>query len=255
MAVLTPETMAFVQRLRAVFHPEEIILFGSRAYGTARPDSDADLLLVVPATDEPPAARVSRAASLAGEARVDAHVFPYTAEEIRQYVARGNTAVRDALARGELLYPGGDRSRYARVAEEWCATAAAQAWLSVARRDLQDAEDLLQIGRVSALPNVAFHCQQAAEKALKALIFHLGGEPERTHRLTELLLAIADLSPGEGKRLMLRHGPKAGELTPYAVAGRYPEGPGVDRQKAEWAVATARAILQDVARLIGEASG
>jgi len=29
------------------FHPEKIILFGSRARGNARPDSDADLLVVM----------------------------------------------------------------------------------------------------------------------------------------------------------------------------------------------------------------
>ena len=35
------------KRIAKRFHPEKIILFGSYAMGTARPDSDADLLVVM----------------------------------------------------------------------------------------------------------------------------------------------------------------------------------------------------------------
>lgn len=37
-----------VQRIVRKFHPERIILFGSQARGDARPDSDVDLLVVMP---------------------------------------------------------------------------------------------------------------------------------------------------------------------------------------------------------------
>lgn len=37
-----------VQRIVKKFHPERIILFGSQARGDARPDSDVDLLIVMP---------------------------------------------------------------------------------------------------------------------------------------------------------------------------------------------------------------
>lgn len=37
-----------LERLRVHFKPQEIWLFGSRARGTARPDSDWDLLAIVP---------------------------------------------------------------------------------------------------------------------------------------------------------------------------------------------------------------
>jgi len=36
------------ERIAAQFHPERIVLFGSRARGDARPDSDVDLLVVLP---------------------------------------------------------------------------------------------------------------------------------------------------------------------------------------------------------------
>jgi predicted nucleotidyltransferase len=39
---------ALTARIAAEFRPERIILFGSRAYGTPRLDSDVDLLVVMP---------------------------------------------------------------------------------------------------------------------------------------------------------------------------------------------------------------
>ena len=36
----------------AEFHPEKVILFGSHAYGRPTPDSDVDLLVVMPARNE-----------------------------------------------------------------------------------------------------------------------------------------------------------------------------------------------------------
>lgn len=37
-----------VRRIARKFHPEKIILFGSHARGTATPESDVDLLVVMP---------------------------------------------------------------------------------------------------------------------------------------------------------------------------------------------------------------
>lgn len=39
---------AMVRRIVDQFDPEQVILFGSRARGDARPDSDVDLLVVMP---------------------------------------------------------------------------------------------------------------------------------------------------------------------------------------------------------------
>jgi hypothetical protein len=43
-----------VDRLVAQFHPERIILFGSRARGDARADSDMDLLVIFPTLPDHP---------------------------------------------------------------------------------------------------------------------------------------------------------------------------------------------------------
>jgi uncharacterized protein len=42
-----------VQRLVEAFRPERIYVFGSQARGTAGPNSDIDILIVVDETDEP----------------------------------------------------------------------------------------------------------------------------------------------------------------------------------------------------------
>ncbi len=47
-AALPPAIQEMVRRLVARWNPDQIILFGTYARGTAGPDSDADLLIVMP---------------------------------------------------------------------------------------------------------------------------------------------------------------------------------------------------------------
>lgn len=43
-----PVLKALLDRIQAVYAPEDVLLFGSRAKGTAGPDSDWDVLVVLP---------------------------------------------------------------------------------------------------------------------------------------------------------------------------------------------------------------
>jgi predicted nucleotidyltransferase len=52
---MRPESGDLLRRLEAAYEPERVYLLGSRARGDAGPDSDYDLLLVVP--DAAPPAR------------------------------------------------------------------------------------------------------------------------------------------------------------------------------------------------------
>jgi uncharacterized protein len=47
-----------IQRLVTVFAPEQVILFGSNAWGTPTADSDVDLCVIVLESSEPPRARI-----------------------------------------------------------------------------------------------------------------------------------------------------------------------------------------------------
>jgi len=47
------ELAQMVERLVSAFHPDRIYAFGSQVRGEAGPDSDIDLLIVVPHTSEP----------------------------------------------------------------------------------------------------------------------------------------------------------------------------------------------------------
>ena len=64
---------------------------------------------------------------------------------------------------------------------------------------------------------MCFHCQQAAEKYLKALVQENGLVVPKTHQLDDLL---ALLLPGNPTLARLQR--KAGSLTQFAVDYRYP---------------------------------
>ncbi len=83
------------------FQPERIILFGSYAYGQPHPDSDVDLLVVMPARNEIDQACRIRLA-------VD-HPFPLdlivrTPDNLRWRVKEGDWFLREITSRGKLLY-------------------------------------------------------------------------------------------------------------------------------------------------------
>src|SRR5438128_5048350 len=67
-----------------------------------------------------------------------------------------------------------------------------QEWLNKAQRDLTAAEQLLAYDD-PLLDMVAYHCQQAGEKALKGFLFWHDIPFNRTHSLDELLVQCASL--------------------------------------------------------------
>lgn len=88
------------------FQPQRIILFGSYAYGQPTPDSDVDLLIVMPfegrATEQ--AVKIS--------SRLD-HRFPIdllvrTPQEIRERLGWNDVVLREIATKGEVLYESGD---------------------------------------------------------------------------------------------------------------------------------------------------
>ena len=116
-------------------------------------------------------------------------------------------------------------------------------WLGKAVTDVQVCESLMALG--SAFGDVvAFHAQQAGEKALKAwLVWHQIEFP-KTHDVERLLELVAT-----GDRALAESLADAAELTPYGVEYRYPgEYPPVSETAAAAAAALAHRVVDEVAR-------
>jgi len=86
-------------------------------------------------------------------------------------------------------------------------------WLANARADLALARVQLPSGGL--YEHLCFHAQQAAEKSIKAVLLAKGIDFPFTHSIRTLL----DLLPPELGSNAIED---AVDLTPYAVAGRYP---------------------------------
>ena len=125
--------------------------------------------------------------------------------------------------------PGIDAARQAREARRW-----------VARADLDATAAQRLLTGAPPLPSVAaFHCQQAAEKLLKAALVRVGVRPRKTHDLTSL----AD----EAVRFLPTLTPLADPLRPrtlWSFAFRYPLDEGVD--EPEPTVEEIRTVLEQI---------
>src|SRR5262245_42499012 len=89
-------------------------------------------------------------------------------------------------------------------------------WLAKAEDDLDAARKLLR-GKKPLKDQICFHCQQAAEMFLKALLQEWGLPIHKTHDITAL---VNQLLPTDQTLRSLRRGSK--RLTRYAVEYRYP---------------------------------
>ncbi len=93
-----------VRRLVAEFDPEEIILFGSRAWGEPRPDSDYDLFVVVAESEEHPARRAFRAHDCLSGLGISKDVLVSTKERFDRF-SRVPAALEAKIHdRGVVLY-------------------------------------------------------------------------------------------------------------------------------------------------------
>ncbi|MFZ1239525.1 MAG: nucleotidyltransferase domain-containing protein [Anaerolineae bacterium] len=102
-ARLNASLKEMVRRILVTGHPQKIILFGSRARGDARPDSDYDLLLIEPSDQS----RYRRAArdrrALVGLAPAK-DILVWTPEEVAEWREVPNAFITAALSEGVVLY-------------------------------------------------------------------------------------------------------------------------------------------------------
>ena len=91
------------RRIVRRFRPERIVLFGSQARGDARPDSDADLLVVIPGVEHRrrTAARIHTA--LAG-IPLGKDVIVATPQDVERLADLVGTIIHPALREGRTIY-------------------------------------------------------------------------------------------------------------------------------------------------------
>jgi HEPN domain-containing protein/predicted nucleotidyltransferase len=224
------------RRIVERFDPLQVILFGSQARGDAHADSDVDLLVVFPHVENTRLAAVAILDELSGLG-ISKDVVVSTPDEIS---ARGHligNVLEPALREGRILYQlsavgaGANSSGLAREAERW---------LRQGRDHLKFAEGLIEVGD-DAPHIVCFHAQQAAEKAIKAILVFLQIRFPFRHDLDE----VRDLVP-VGWDILTAH-PNLTVLSQWATTGRYPGNwPEATDTDARDAARQARAVWETV---------
>ena len=120
-------------------------------------------------------------------------------------------------------------------------------WLTRASHDLQAAR-VLAAADNPLLDAALYHCQQAAEKAVKAWLQSKDDPFPKTHDIEDLVEQAAKLNP-DFKQLAK----PAAVLTPYVSAFRYPGGPDEPmptREEFDEALQHAQAICDFVLNLL-----
>jgi predicted nucleotidyltransferase len=91
------------RRLVKQFDPDQIILFGSHARGDAGPDSDVDLLVVMPVKGSKREKRIEMQVAL-HDILVAKDIIVVTPDEVVRRRNIPGTIVRPALLEGQVLY-------------------------------------------------------------------------------------------------------------------------------------------------------
>ena len=208
-----------------------VILYGSRARGDHRPDSDIDLAIVtadaeLEAQQRHDLRERARAVSVSSTGETSSHVdiIVWTEAEFRAKKRSINHVAGRAWREGLILYGAHETLPGEEIVSE-----------------LDNARELMRMtrGQTRALSAMAFddetfsenifgfHAQRGAELALKAWITLLGQRYERTHNVADLLAILR--SNGVGEAQPFAH---LASLTPYAVKYVYEEieNPTMDRQ-------------------------
>lgn len=92
-----------VRRIVAAARPEKVILFGSRARGDARLDSDIDLLVVAD-DPQPRSLRASAIYGVLSDILIPMDIIVYRPEEIEEWRNVPQAFVTTAVREGSILY-------------------------------------------------------------------------------------------------------------------------------------------------------
>ena len=120
-------------------------------------------------------------------------------------------------------------------------------WLTRANHDLRSARALASLAE-PLLDTAIYHCQQTAEKSVKAWLQSKDDPFPKTHDIEELVEQASIIEPDFG-----RFAKAASVLTPYVSAFRYPGGfyePMPSREEFDEALQHAQAFYDFVLNLL-----
>jgi len=118
-------------------------------------------------------------------------------------------------------------------------------WLLYAENDLDAAQYLFDRPFRKQIEIVCYHCQQAAEKALKAFLVFSDIEAPKTHDLAALCRRCALLEESFSEYLV-----DCGDLSLYVANARYPSKIEITETDAKEALRMAERIVSFCASLI-----
>jgi uncharacterized protein len=169
-------------------HPELVVLFGSRAWGTPHDYSDYDLMLVL--GDDVPIEPTCKAAYVVARRHgLSVDILAQSATEYARHQHDPGLLSYMVARQGRVLFTTGaipQRSASPRRLREGPPREGVNMWIARAEADLRGAEAILGAAQ-PAWDGVCFHAHACIEKLLKALIAAQGSFPPRTHELLDLL--------------------------------------------------------------------
>jgi len=93
-----------VEKLVMAYQPREIYLFGSYAWGEPKEDSDLDILVVVPKSDQKLYKRMKPAYQALRDVRVPKDILVYTVEEFEKFAQEPSSLFYKIKFQGVKLY-------------------------------------------------------------------------------------------------------------------------------------------------------
>lgn len=91
-----------VEQIKRKFQPKKIILFGSYAYGVPKPESDVDLLIVMPLQKKPSQQAVEILQNI--DYHFGLELIVKSPEELESRIRLGDYFLQDAVEKGLVLY-------------------------------------------------------------------------------------------------------------------------------------------------------
>lgn len=242
-----------VDAIVGALRPRRVILYGSRARGDARDDSDIDLLVEIDSGESLEESRAIVQRLKPRDWGGDTDILVVSAEAMDRGSDDVGSVIYDVVREGKTLYlrAGVEQAGVARVREPPQGPPPTLAWWV---RHAQQDFDIVDHSASMASPpwsSTSFLAHESSEKWLKAALIARNVRPRRTHDLRQLLAACVESG------LRLEHLSAACEaLQEIWPRSRYPVDdngvvlPAISDDEGRAAVAAVRAIRDAVLPLL-----